>query len=327
MGTTITIERFYEAIRVHASAEILSGRKHLRKVIKEPAINRPGLALADFFQYFANMRVQVFGLAEMTYLKSLPVPVRRTRMENLFMQGIPCVVLTRNRHASPEIMEMAAKYRVPVFRTPMITGRFINAATLALETMLERTEHVPGTMLDIQGLGVLVTGEPGIGKSEAALGLIARGHSLVSDDVCLFRRSAVNPVLIGTAPETIKYHMEIRGLGPVHIPSLFGMAAITHEKQLDLIIYLVRHNPRDEPERSGLQPDHRIILDLEIPHITLPVAAGRDMSGVIEVAAMNHKLRLLGHDAAKEFNDRLIQILQDRAARTHGRNAPAKPRM
>ncbi|MFO1492612.1 MAG: HPr(Ser) kinase/phosphatase [Kiritimatiellia bacterium] len=323
----ITVERFYEAIRATAEAEIVSGRKHLQKVIREPAINRPGLALADFFQYFAHLRVQVFGLAEMTYLKSLPVAVRGVRVGNLFMQGIPCVVLTRNRHATPEIQEMAAKYRVPVFRTPMITGRFINTATLALEAMLERTEHVPGTMLDVQGLGVLVTGQAGIGKSEAALGLIARGHSLVSDDVCLFRRSSTAPVLIGTAPEAIKYHMEIRGLGPVHIPSLFGMASITHEKQLDLVIDLVRHNPADEPDRSGLHPGYRNILDLKIPHITLPVAPGRDMSGVIEVAAMNHKLRLLGHDAAKEFNDRLIHLLQERAARTHGRNEPTQPRM
>ena len=206
----------------------------------------------------------------------------------------------------------------------MVTGRFINVATLALESMLISTEHVYGTMLDIQGLGVLITGEPGIGKSEAALGLIAKGYSLVADDITLFRRSTSAPILVGTAPETIKYYMEIRGLGPVHIPSLFGMAAITLEKQLDLIIALVRHPSTDETERSGLQPGTRKILDLDIPHVTLPVAAGRDMSGVVEVAAMNHKLRLLGHDAPKEFNDRLIRILQEKAAQKHGKNEPIK---
>ncbi|MDA3873518.1 MAG: HPr(Ser) kinase/phosphatase [Kiritimatiellae bacterium] len=306
---TVTVGTFLEYARSMMPLTLLTGEEYLGNEIMEEAINRPGLALADFFQYFANKRIQVFGLAEMTYLKSLDRSERETRLENLFQQDIPCVVLTRNRTALPEIERMSRKYRVPVLRSPLITGRFINIATLAMEQMVAPVEHFSGTMMDVMGVGVLIEGAPGIGKSEAALGLIEKGFSLVADDITLIHRDA-HAQLMCTSSELTRYHMEIRGLGIIHVPSIFGMASVSLEKRLDMIVSLYPPDPSKEGDRSGLSKKNRKILDVEVPLVELPVAPGCDMAGVIEVAAMNQKLSYWGDDAAKEFDEHLIRTLQ-----------------
>jgi HPr kinase/phosphorylase len=296
---------------------LCAGGDDLGTLILEEAINRPGLALAGFYQYFANKRIQVFGLAEMSYLKSLPLLERETRLEKLFEQDVPCVVLTRNRTAPPELERAARKYRVPILRTPLITGRFINLATLAMEHLVSPMLRLSGTMLDVMGIGVLIEGQPGIGKSEAALGLIERGFSLVSDDITVVRRDA-SAQLMGSSTEMTRFHMEIRGLGIIHVPSLFGMASVTLEHRLDMIVSLYPANPAREGDRSGILKKSRKVLDVAVPLVELPVAPGRDMAGVIEVAAMNQKLASLGHEAAKEFDAQVIRTLQ----RLRSRKAP-----
>jgi len=307
----ITVGEFLEHARAQMPVELHAGEKHLSTVILEEAINRPGLALADFFQYFANKRIQVFGLAEMTYLKALQKHERESRLESLFGQDIPCVVLTRNRTALPELARMSEKYKVPILRTPLITSRFINLATLVMENLRAPQERFAGTMMDIMGIGVLIEGVPGIGKSEAALGLIERGFSLVADDITVIHRDA-HGQLICTSSELTRFHMEIRGLGIIHVPSIFGMASVSLEKRLDMIVSLYPSDPSMEGDRSGLSKKMRKILDVELPLVELPVAPGRDMAGVIEVAAMNQKLSYLGHEAAKEFDQQLIRTLQKR---------------
>lgn len=288
---------------------LCQGEEALAKVIPEEAINRPGLALAEFYQYFANKRIQVLGLAEMTYLKSLPTLEREQRLERLFHQDIPCVVLTRNRTPSPEMERVALKYHVPILRTSLITSRFVNLATLAMEHLVTPILRMSGTTLDVMGIGVLIEGAAGIGKSEAALGLIERGFSLVADDVTLVRRDA-RAQLMCTSTEMTRYHMEIRGLGIIHVPSLFGMASVTLEHRLDMVVSLYPVDPLREGDRSGLSKKSRKILDVTVPLVELPVAPGRDMAGVIEVAAMNQKLAHLGHEAAKEFDQQVIRTLQ-----------------
>lgn len=305
----VSVAEFLSRYREHGRLEVVNGQPWLDRPIREVAVNRPGLALTGFFQYFANDRVQVLGLAELTYLKSLSREVERQRLAQFFEQGVPCVVITRGRNAPPAMLALAQEFRVPVLRSPAITGHFINQATLVLQGFNLPSVRYQACALDIMGVGVLLEGQPGIGKSEAALGLIERGYSMVSDDVVDLRREN-NGALMATAPESVAYHMEIRGLGIVHIPSLFGMGSITQEKRMDMIVELVRQDPTQEDDRSGLVPKFRKVLDIDLPLITLPVAPGRDITGVIEVAVLNQKLKSMGHDAAKEFDARLIHRMQ-----------------
>lgn len=314
---TVTVGDFLAHAQTLMPISLCQGEDQLGNEIPEEAINRPGLALADFYQYFANKRIQVFGLAEMTYLKSLPALERERRLDRLFQEDIPCVVLTRNRTPIPELERMGLKYRVPILRTSLITSRFVNLATLAMEHLTTPAVRMSGTMLDVMGVGVLIEGAAGIGKSEAALGLIERGFSLVADDVTLVRRDA-RGLLMCTSTEMTRYHMEIRGLGIIHVPSLFGMASVTLEHRLDMVVSLYPADPVREGDRSGLSKKSRKILDVTVPLVELPVAPGRDMAGVIEVAAMNQKLAHLGHEAAKEFDQQVIRTLQRLKTRKGG---------
>ncbi|MDF3128071.1 HPr(Ser) kinase/phosphatase [Kiritimatiellaeota bacterium B1221] len=309
----VTVGSFYEHASPLMQLSLLSGAEYMNRVIPEEAINRPGLALADFFQYFAEKRIQVFGLAEMSYLKSLEGAEREKRLENLFRQPIPCIILTRNRNMIPEMKRMSEKYKIPILRSPLITNRFINLATVTMEHLVAPQIKFVGTMMDVMGIGVLIEGPPGIGKSEAALGLIERGFSLVADDLTVIHRDS-HSRLICASSELTRYHMEIRGLGIIHVPSIFGMASVSLEKRLDMIVSLYPVDPTKEGDRSGLDKKFRKILDIDVSLVELPVAPGRDMAGVIEVAAMNQKLSYLGHDAAKEFDQNLIRTLQKRRA-------------
>lgn len=307
----VTVNEFYEAGKESLSLEVEAGEKYADKIIHEEALNRPGLALAGFYQYFANRRIQVMGLAENAYLKSLAKEERAQRLRKLCEGHIPCIVITRNRHALPELLSAAEEYHIPILRSPMITSRFINAATIIMENLTAPQMRAQGTMVDIMGIGVLIEGSPGIGKSETALTLIERGHSLVSDDITLLRKDSSGAIL-GSAVEITRYHMEIRGLGIIHVPSLFGVAAMRREKRLDLIIRLHPLDPEIEDDRTGLTPETREVMGMDIPLVTLPVAPGRDMAHVIEVAALNQKLKQLGHDAAKELDDKLVSILMQK---------------
>ena len=269
-------------------------------------MNRPGLALTGFFTYFANQRLQIFGLAELTYIKNLNSKDRQYRLEEVFKKNIPGIVLTRKRKAIPEILELAAKYNVPVLSTSMVTMDFVNACTVMLDDLTAPAKRIQGTALEIMGIGVLLRGDPGIGKSETALALIERGYSLVSDDVTEIRRTSRGK-LICWANDLTRYHMEIRGLGIIHVPSLFGVSSIRRKTELDLVIDLKM--PSGEEDRTGVLQETIDIVGVNVPLITLPVRSGRDMANIVEVAALNQKLKELGHDAAKELDDKIITRL------------------
>ncbi len=307
----ITVRQFFEKSREELGMSIEAGEEHLDRAIHEASLNRPGLALAGFFQYFAQKRVQVLGLAENSYLASLEPAERNKRLEAVFRKKIPAMVITRNRRASNEIKEMAEKYGTPVLRSTIITGAYMNRATVMLEQMAAPKMRVHGTTVDIMGVGVMIEGQPGIGKSESALALIERGHSLVADDITVLRRES-NNAIVASSVEVTRYHMEIRGLGIIHIPSLFGVASMRQDTTLDLIVRLERPSAEQEQDRSGMTPSSRDVLGVAVPLITLPVDAGRDLAHVIEVAALNQKLKFLGHDAAKELDEKLIAMLTQR---------------
>jgi HPr kinase/phosphorylase len=305
---SLTVRQFVEAGREALDLSVEVGEEYLDRAITQEALNRPGLALTGFFRYFAQNRIQVIGLAEHTYLNSLSPGEREQRLRAVLQRPIPAVVLTRSRHATPELRKLARSCRVPVLRSSMITGLFMNAATVLIEALTAPRVRLHGTTVDIMGIGVMLEGQPGIGKSETALALIERGHSLVADDITVLRRASRN-VILATSVDVTRFHMEIRGMGIVHVPSLFGIASMRNEAQLELIIRLVRMDPKNEGDRTGLTPQIRDILGVEIPLLHVPVAPGRDLANVVEVAALNQKLKQLGHDAAKELDEKLIRIL------------------
>ncbi len=309
----ITVKTLWEEGADKLQLSIVVGEEYLDRKLPETAMNRPGLALTGFFQYFANQRLQIFGLAEFTYLKSLPEAEKIKRLEELFEQQIPGIVITRNRKVPQEIVDMAEAYKVPVLRTPMVTMNFVNECTVLLEKLTAPQERIQGTTLEIMGIGVLLRGDPGIGKSETALSLIERGYSLVSDDVTEIRRTSRGRIVCW-ANEITRYHMEIRGLGIIHVPSLFGVSSIRRQTELDLVIDLKQ--PSGDEDRTGVQPETISLMGVEIPCITLPVRSGRDMANIVEVAALNQKLKELGHDAAKELDEKII----DRLTRRRGRH-------
>lgn len=301
----ITLKELLENGAQRLSLELVWGEERLGRYIEEKAINRPGLALTGFFQYFAQHRLQVFGLAEFTYLKSLDPEARETRLRDMFEKDVPAVIVSRNRNPPPELRRLAEEYKTPLFRTSMITSHFINECTLVLEELTAPRDRIQGTMLEIMGIGVLLQGPAGIGKSETALSLIGRGYSLVADDVTEVSRTNEGRV-VAFAHELTRYHMEIRGVGIVHVPSLFGVAAIRREAMLDIVINLHPYANDADEERTGIQPGSIEVLGVPCPFYSLPVSPGRDMANIVEATALNYKLKMLGHDAAKELDEKLI---------------------
>jgi HPr kinase/phosphorylase len=279
------------------------------RLIREPTINRPGLALSGFFAYFAVKRIQVLGSAELSYLKSLPREEVRARAKELFSRAIPCVVISRAANPPKALLEEAEANGVAVFRTPMITMRFINTATILLEADFAPAITEYGSMVDILGIGVMIRGASGIGKSECVLGLIERGYSLVSDDMTKLR-AIEGRDLIGTAPELTRHHMEVRGIGIINVASIFGISSTRLEKRLDLIVTLKDWQELEEVDRIGLEQEFYEILGILVPHVTIPVRTGRDLARLIEVAALDQKLKSMGQNSALEFNERLLRKMQ-----------------
>jgi HPr kinase/phosphorylase len=307
-GACVRVSDFLEHGRTSLHLSLVAGEAGRRNRIQEAAINRPGLAFSGFYHYFANRRVQVLGLAEHSFLSSLDAAERAKRLREFFSKKIPCVVVSRNRHVFPEIGGLADEFRVPVLRTRMVTKTFINAATIMMENLSAPRVNAQGTMVEIMGMGVLIEGKPGMGKSETALGLIKRGHALVSDDITTLRLDSSGKV-IGAPVSVTRYHMEVRGVGIIHVPSLFGVAAVREEKKLDLVATLCEPGSCPDEERGGREKLTRVLLGVPIPQVLIRVAPGRDLVNLIETAALDHKLRRLGHDAAKELDDRLIRSM------------------
>jgi HPr kinase/phosphorylase len=303
--SSVTVEQFYKAHGAGLQMRLIAGGENLQRVIREPTVNRPGLALSGFTRYFAHKRVQTVGHAEVYFLRSLSPAEREKHCAALFAFKIPCFVFSRGLRPDREFLDAAAKAGVPIFQTPLVTMKFINAATLALETMFAPRGTELGSMVDILGVGVLIRGESGIGKSEAVLALIERGYSLVSDDVTRMTLLDGRDV-IGTSSELTRSHMEIRGIGIINVAAMFGVKCIRQEKQLDLVVALKAWNEVDEVDRIGIEQEFVKVLGVDIPYIVIPVRPGRDLARLVEVAAFQTKLKQSGYNAAQELNERLI---------------------
>jgi HPr kinase/phosphorylase len=311
----VSVEEFYTQQASALQLQLMAGATGLKRVIREPTVNRPGLALAGFTKYFASKRVQVIGAAESTYLKSLSKAERTNRYDLIFSFKIPCIVFSRSLRPDRDFLRAAENADVPIFQCPLITMRFINLATLALEMMFAPRGSEMGSMVDILGVGVIIRGESGIGKSECVLALIERGYSLVADDITKVTLLDGRDVM-GSSAELTRNHMEVRGIGIINVAAMFGIRSIRREKRLDLVVSLKAWEDVQDVDRLGMDEDHIEILGIKIPHITIPVRPGRDIARLVEVAAYQTKLKQSGYNPAKELNDRLIAQMAARPVAT-----------
>ena len=279
--------------------QLRSGANGLDNLVTRPRIQKPGLALAGFLEYIDSGRIQVLGKSEMVFLQERPPSERSRIMAQLCRQGATCFVVTGAIEPSEELTEITDRHGVPLLTTDLAASETIDGLTRFLENRLAPRVVVHGVLLDIDGLGVLLLGESGVGKSETALDLVARGHRLVSDDVVEIKRRG--DVLVGTGPELTRYHMELRGLGIVNVKDLFGVAAVRMEKFVE---YVIRLDPLKEGkryDRLGLDDQVHEILGFELPYVEMPVGPGRNLAILIEVAARNHLLKLKGYHPAKQL--------------------------
>ena len=302
---SVTVGQFFKEHAASLEMKLLAGEVGLDRIIREPTVNRPGLALSGFTRYFAYKRMQVMGHAEVFYLREQRQEEREARYAYLFAYKIPCVVFSRGLKPDKEFLAAAQQSGVPIFQTPLVTMKFINKATLELEMMFAPRTSEHGCMVDILGVGVIIKGESGVGKSESVLALIERGYSLVADDVV--RGVLVDGrVVLCTSSELTRDHMEVRGIGIINVAQMFGVKAIRKDKKLDLIVTLKPWDEVTDVDRLGMEQEFTKVLGVDIPHVIIPVRPGRDIARLIEVAAFQIKLRKSGYNAAEDLNNRLL---------------------
>ncbi|MGN0995977.1 MAG: HPr(Ser) kinase/phosphatase [Candidatus Ventricola sp.] len=305
----ISPQAFAEALKLEV---ILPAQENGMK-IGVADVCRPGLQFAGYFDVFANSRPQVIGKTEMTYLSSLPEDVRSERLKRYFSYEMPCIVIARGLECPPALLEQARLHGVPVYGTRDETSLFTGKAIGYLDEALAPRVTQHGVLVDVFGVGVLITGESGVGKSECALELIKRGHMLVADDVVDIAR--VGHKLRGEAPEIVRDFMELRGIGIVDIKLIFGIGAILRKKTVDFVIHLEYWTPGKDYDRLGTRDSTMNILGLEVPLINVPVRSGRNLAMIVEIAARNWRLKNEGYDAVNELDRRLGELYGCRSQR------------
>ncbi len=308
---SISVREFYESFKDELKMHLVYGSEGLDKRILEKSINRPALVLTGYLKHFAFKRIQLFGAGEMSYLRDLSEAKQTQSLETIAEKKIPCIVLSRNLAPTKTLISIAQKFKIPLIRTPLTTKIFITEATVLLEEKFALQTTMHGTLMDIEGIGTLLRGDSGVGKSECALALIERGHSLVADDL-VYIKQLRDKELTGTGPEFNRGYMECRGIGIINIAELFGIRSVRLDKRIDLIITFSVWEPGMHEERTGLEKSSYEILGIQVPHMKIPVRPGRDMARLAEVAAMVQALKMIGHDSAKEFNERLIDHINNK---------------
>ena len=303
MRKTLKVQEFARELKL----DILYMGKRDEFEVDTSDLNRPGLQMAGFFEYFAQERVQLFGMVEMSYLQSIPPDVRAERLSYFFSFPIPAVLIGRNLTPPPELMDAARKYDVPVMMSGLTTTKLSHKTTMYLDHVLAPTITRHGGLMDVYGVGMMITGESGVGKSETALELVKRGHRLVADDVVEIHKLS-DGELIGKSPDIVRHMMEIRGMGIIDVGKLYGLGAIMLEKSIELCVHL-EIGDVSGIDRLGISQEYVTILGVQLPKITIPVRPGRNLAIILEVAAMNFRLRSMGHITANELDAKMISIL------------------
>lgn len=274
--------------------------------IETPDVNRPGLELAGYSEYFSYDRIQLMGMVEMSYLKDLSQKEREEKLDRFFTFPFPCLIVARNLAVFPEMLEIAQKHQTPIVQAKQTTTEVYSALNRYLCLQLAPRETVHAGLVEVFGEGVLITGESGVGKSETALELIKRGHRLVADDLVEIRRVS-NKTLVGSAPDIIRHFIEIRGIGFLDVRRLYGVGSVKMTENIQLVISLEKWVEGKAYDRIGLEEQYTNIMGIDVPCLTIPVMPGRNLAIIVEVAAMNNRQKMMGYNAAQELNRRVFE--------------------
>lgn len=297
MEITLPVKKFAKDLEL---VNVLSGRGTI--TLNTVNVSRPGLQLAGFFDYFEPNRVQVLGNAEMQFLKKMSYEERQYTLTQFFKYQFPCIVVSREIAPMEELLKLAEKNNIPLFVSQFSTTAIINHIIMYLNKLLAPSLSMHAGLIDVYGVGILLTGKSGIGKSETALELVKRGHRLIADDSVIISR--IENSLIGTAPNAIRYFMEIRGIGIIDVKSMYGVGAVMQEKSIELIVELENWDKQKKYDRLGNSKVYQKILDVSLPKFTIPVKPGRNLAIILEVAARHHRQREMGYDAVQELLNR-----------------------
>ncbi len=318
ISVSYLVKRLKERVHINLVA-CAAGDCGDHRFVTEADLNRPGLALTGYLELFTYQRIQVIGNTETQYLEHLSKEKQIKAFGNLTQYQIPVIFLTDGNNLPQYLLDLAEEVGIPVYMTPYETTRFMFLLRDFLDDQFALQTMVHGAMVDVYGIGILIAGKSGIGKSEVALDLVERGHRLVADDVVMLTQKS--SVLMASATEMSKHFMEIRGLGIVDVMSMFGIRSVRYQKRLEVVVELTLWDDTDEVNRTGLDHDTVNIMNLEIPYITLPITPGKNITVIAEVIAMNHLLKHYGYDAARAFQDRIQSSI---AEKTKGRESSLK---
>lgn len=308
---SITVGFLFESNKERLKLKMLNGQIGFDKEIVDKNIHRPGLALAGYVELFTYNRVQIFGNTEIKYLNQLTPEKRLNSLKKILEFDIPCVIVTNNNVLGEDLVDLATRKNIPMFQTPLETTKFAYLISDFLDDQFSSQTIVHGSFVDVYGIGVLMVGRSGIGKSEVALDLVERGHRLVADDVVMITRKGEN-ILMGAGTDLVKHFMEIRGLGLIDVRSMFGIRAIRFQKRVEIVIELQDWRPDEEYTRTGLDSLTINILDVELTQVKLPIFPGKNITVICEVIALNYLLKHYGYDAAKEFAKRLETVISEK---------------
>lgn len=279
-----------------------------KKLISSTDVNRPGLQLVGYFDYFDNNRIQILGRVEYTYLLKMTDEEKMICFKALFESGFPALIITRGQDILPGMLKFAEEYDVPILRTTLSTSYFMSSLIAYLNTVLAPRITRHGVLVEIYGEGVLLLGESGVGKSETAIELVKRGHRLVADDAVEIKRvSAIS--LVGSSPEIIRHFIEIRGIGIIDVKKIFGIGSVKDTEKIDLVIHLELWREGKQYDRLGLVDEYTNLLGIDVPSLVVPVRPGRNLAVILEVAAMNNRQKRMGYNAAEALNKRLIDSM------------------
>jgi len=307
----LSVQELEESRDAHLALTLVAGRKGIKKRIAHSQVQKMGLALTGFTQFVDPQRLQIIGNTELAFFKTLSVDQQKEVIHKICSVDIACIVVTRNLEIPELLLREAEEKGIPLFQTSLRSVDFIEQITQFLEEKLAPTTSIHGVLLDVFGVGILILGKSGIGKSECALDLILRGHRLITDDMVSIQRRLPS-VLFGSGFDVIQHHMEIRGLGIINIRHLFGVEAIRERKRIELVIELVAWEDQMEYDRVGLEEERYALLGVEIPMLKIPVTPGRNLSTIIEVAARNFLLKRMGYNSALEFESKLLRKMQEK---------------
>ncbi|HUO52208.1 MAG TPA: HPr(Ser) kinase/phosphatase [Gemmatimonadaceae bacterium] len=312
MKNPLTVERLLDMWREPLHLEVVGDEAGLKREIGSPEVSSPGLVLAGYVERFPAQRMQVFGETEITYLGSLPEAERARLLALFFSFDVPCIVVTKAQAIPAEMRDRAAARGIPILRTSLTTSEFYQRVKPAIADEFAPSTTLHGSLADVYGVGLLFQGRSGIGKSECVLDLVERGHRLVADDLVIAWRRG-SDIIIGRGHELQRHHMEIRGVGVIDIPSIFGVRAVRQQKRIEVVVQLEHWDQADAVDRTGLDRDTIDILGVHLPRVVIPLNPGKNITVVAEVVAMNHLLKYSGVDPAEAFNDRLIARMRGAA--------------